>query len=115
MHLKPSESAFAKRRILNYLIAFESILLIGLTGIAIQVRHVGEDILFTNDTKVFTLLVAFPIIWLCCLSLFGAWDITILDNHIDGYQRLMKSSFMTFLGFSSASYIFKIQISPDKS
>lgn len=35
----------------------------------------------------------------------------ILDNHIDGYRRLLRSSLMTFLTFSSASYLFKIQIS----
>ncbi|NBX69909.1 MAG: exopolysaccharide biosynthesis polyprenyl glycosylphosphotransferase, partial [Proteobacteria bacterium] len=40
-----------------------------------------------------------------------AWDLSILDNHIDGYRRLLKASWITFLTFSSASYIFKIQIS----
>ena len=111
MQLKPSDSVLAKRSLLNYLITFESVLLILLTGIAVQVRHVGEDLAYKSDLKEYALLIAFPIIWLCCLSLFGAWDMTILDNHIDGYRRLLRSSFMTFLTFSSASYLFKIQIS----
>jgi exopolysaccharide biosynthesis polyprenyl glycosylphosphotransferase len=109
--LKPSESVFVKRRLLNYLITFESILLIALTALAVEVRHVGEDVALSSNFKEFVLLIAFPIIWLCCLSLFGAWDLTILENHIDGYRRLLRSSFMTFLAFSSASYLFKIQIS----
>lgn len=109
--LKPSSSVLAKRTLLNYLIAFESVLLILLTVIAVQVRHVGEDLAFKNDLKEYVLLTAFPIIWLTCLSLFGAWDLAILDNHIDGYRRLLRSSFLTFLTFSSASYLFKIQIS----
>lgn len=111
MILKPSESVFVKRRLLNYLITFESILLIVLTALAVEVRHVGEDVALSSNFKEFVLLIAFPIIWLCCLSLFGAWDLTILENHIDGYRRLLRSSFMTFLAFSSASYLFKIQIS----
>ena len=111
MLLRPSESTLVKRRILNYLIAFESILLIGLTGVAVEVRHIGEDVALSSNVKEFLLLIAFPIIWLCCLSLFGAWDLRILDNHIDGYRRLLRSSVMTFLTFSSASYLFKIQIS----
>lgn len=109
--LKPSQNALNKRKYLNFLIGFESVLLVLLTVLAVQVRHVGEDLAFKSDFKEFTLLVLFPIIWLCCLSLFGAWDMTIIDNHIDGYQRLLKSSLMTFLVFSSASYLFKIQIS----
>ena len=111
MMLKPSENVFVKRRLLNYLITFESILLIALTALAVEVRHVGEDVALSSNFKEFVLLIAFPIIWLCCLSLFGAWDLTILENHIDGYRRLLRSSFMTFLAFSSASYLFKIQIS----
>jgi exopolysaccharide biosynthesis polyprenyl glycosylphosphotransferase len=111
MSLKPSESVLVKRRFLNYLITFESILLVALTALAVEVRHVGEDVALSNNAKEFVLLIAFPIIWLCCLSLFGAWDVKILDNHIDGYRRLLRSSFMTFLTFSSASYLFKIQIS----
>jgi exopolysaccharide biosynthesis polyprenyl glycosylphosphotransferase len=111
MQLRPSESILVKRRLLNFLIAFESILLVGLTGVAVEVRHIGEDVALSSNLKEFLLLVAFPIIWLCCLSLFGAWDLRILDNHIDGYRRLLRSSFMTFLTFSSASYLFKIQIS----
>jgi exopolysaccharide biosynthesis polyprenyl glycosylphosphotransferase len=111
MQLRPSESILVKRRLLNYLIAFESILLIALTGVAVEVRHIGEVVALSNNVKEFLLLIAFPIIWLCCLSLFGAWDLKILDNHIDGYRRLLRSSFMTFLTFSSASYLFKIQIS----
>jgi len=111
LSLKPSESVLVKRRFLNYLITFESILLIVLTGLAVEVRHVGEDVALSNNAKEFLLLIAFPVIWLCCLSLFGAWDLKILDNHIDGYRRLLRSSFMTFLTFSSASYLFKIQIS----
>jgi len=111
MQLRPSESILVKRRLLNYLIAFESILLVALTGVAVEVRHIGEDVALSSNVKEFLLLIAFPIIWLCCLSLFGAWDLKILDNHIDGYRRLLRSSFMTFLAFSSASYLFKIQIS----
>jgi exopolysaccharide biosynthesis polyprenyl glycosylphosphotransferase len=111
MQLRPSESILVKRRLLNYLISFESILLVGLTGLAVEVRHIGEDVALSSNLKEFLLLVAFPVIWLCCLSLFGAWDLRILDNHIDGYRRLLRSSFMTFLTFSSASYLFKIQIS----
>jgi exopolysaccharide biosynthesis polyprenyl glycosylphosphotransferase len=111
MSLKPSESVLVKRRLLNYLITFESLLLVALTGLAVEVRHVGEDVALSSNLKEFLLLIAFPIIWLCCLSLFGAWDLRILDNHIDGYRRLLRSSFMTFLTFSSASYLFKIQIS----
>jgi exopolysaccharide biosynthesis polyprenyl glycosylphosphotransferase len=111
MLLRPSESILVKRRLLNYLIAFESILLIFLTALGVQVRDIGEDVAVGSNTKAFLLLIAFPIIWLCCLSLFGAWDLTILDNHIDGYRRLLRSSFMTFLTFTSASYLFKIQIS----
>jgi exopolysaccharide biosynthesis polyprenyl glycosylphosphotransferase len=109
--LKPSQTTLNKRRLLNFLIFFESILLVILTVVAVQVRHIGEDLSLTNDLKEYILLISFPIIWLCCLSLFGAWDMTIIDNHIDGYQRLLKSSLMTFLVFSSASYLFKIQIS----
>jgi exopolysaccharide biosynthesis polyprenyl glycosylphosphotransferase len=111
MQLRPSESILVKRRLLNYLIAFESILLICLTGVAVEVRHVGEVVDLSSNVREFILLLSFPIIWLCCLSLFGAWDLKILDNHIDGYRRLLRSSFMTFLTFSSASYLFKIQIS----
>ena len=109
--LKAETALPAKRRLLNFLIAFESILLIALTALAVQVRNIGEDVSPTVDLKVFLLLAAFPIIWLCCLALFGAWDVVIFDNHIDGYRRLLKSSLITFLIFSSASYIFKIQIS----
>jgi exopolysaccharide biosynthesis polyprenyl glycosylphosphotransferase len=111
MQLRPSESILVKRRLLNYLIAFESVLLVCLTGIAVEVRHIGEDVALSSNVKEFLLLIAFPVIWLCCLSLFGAWDLKILDNHIDGYRRLLRSSFMTFLTFSSASYLFKVQIS----
>jgi exopolysaccharide biosynthesis polyprenyl glycosylphosphotransferase len=111
LSLKPSESVLVKRQLLNYLIAFESLLLVALTALAVEVRHVGEDIALSSNLKEFVLLIAFPIIWLCCLSLFGAWDLRILENHIDGYRRLLRSSFLTFLTFSSASYIFKIQIS----
>jgi hypothetical protein len=111
VQLKPSDSILIKRRLLNYLILFESVLLVCLTGLAVEVRHIGEDVALSSNTKEFLLLLAFPIIWLCCLSLFGAWDLSILDNHIDGYRRLLRSSFLTFLTFSSASYLFKIQIS----
>ena len=109
--LKVSQPFAIKRRLLNYLIAFESTLIVLLTVLAIQVRQIGEQISPIVDLRVFILILAFPIMWLCCLSLFGAWDISILDNHIDGYRRLLKSSWITFLTFSSASYIFKIQIS----
>ena len=96
---------------LNFLISFESVLLVCLTILAVRLRHFGEGVVTKNDIKEFVLLGLFPVIWLCCLSLFGAWDLKILDNHIDGYRRLLRSSFMTFLAFSSASYLFKIQIS----
>ena len=109
--LKDSKPFVFKRRLLNYLIAFESTLIVLLTILAIQVRQIGEEISPIVDLRVFTLILAFPIMWLCSLSLFGAWDISILDNHIDGYRRLLKASWITFLTFSSASYIFKIQIS----
>jgi len=109
--LKVSQPFALKRRLLNYLIVFESALIILLTGLAIQVRQIGEQISPIVDLRVFILILAFPIMWLCCLSLFGAWDLSILDNHIDGYRRLLKASWITFLTFSSASYIFKIQIS----
>jgi len=109
--LNVSKPFAAKRGLLNILIAFESILLSALTALAAQVRNIGEDYLPSTDVKVYLLLIAFPIIWLCCLALFGAWDVVIFDNHIDGYRRLLKASFITFLVFSSASYIFKIQIS----
>ena len=111
MQLRPSESIFVKRRLLNYLILFEAVLLICLTAVAVEARHVGEVVVKGGNLKEIILLIAFPVIWLCCLSLFGAWDLKILDNHIDGYRRLLRSSFMTFLTFSSASYLFKIQIS----
>jgi exopolysaccharide biosynthesis polyprenyl glycosylphosphotransferase len=101
----------SKQKLLNYLIAFESILILLLTVVAIQVRQIGEDLSPNLNIKVFLLILAFPIMWLCVLSLFGAWDVTILDNHFDGYLRLLKASWITFLTFSSASYIFKIQIS----
>jgi hypothetical protein len=42
MMLKPSNNVLVKRRLLNYLIAFESVLLILLTGVAVEVRHVGH-------------------------------------------------------------------------
>ena len=108
---KPSVAMLAKRKVINYLIAFESILLILLTGLAIRVRDIGIVAEGRYDFKANLLLIAFPIIWLTCLSLFGAWDMSILDNHLNGYIRLLKSSFMTFLTFSSASYLFKISIS----
>lgn len=111
LDLKPAQTLPAKRKLLNLLIAFESILLTVLTALAVQVRNVGEDVSPSASLKVFLLLLAFPIIWLCCLATFGAWDIVILDDHIDGYRRLLKASLITFLTFSSASYIFKIQIS----
>jgi exopolysaccharide biosynthesis polyprenyl glycosylphosphotransferase len=111
MQIKPSKLVLAKRRLLNYLISFESVLLVLLTVVAVQVRNIGEELAFKNDVKTYALLISFPVIWLCSLSLFGAWDMKILDNHIDGYRRLLKSSFMTFLAFSSASYLFNIQIS----
>jgi len=109
--LKISQPFAIKRRLLKYLIGFESTLIVLLTGLAIQVRQIGEQISPIVDLRVFILILAFPIMWLCCLSLFGAWDLSILDNHIDGYRRLLKASLITFLTFSSASYIFKIQIS----
>jgi exopolysaccharide biosynthesis polyprenyl glycosylphosphotransferase len=108
---KSQRTSLVKRRILNYLIALESTLLIALTVVAVRLRDVGEVVTPYASGSVLILLIAFPIIWLTCLSLYGAWDVAILENHIDGYRRLLKSSLVTFLAFSSASYIFKIQIS----
>ena len=52
--LKPSQKALNKRKYLNFLISFESVLLVLLTVLAVQVRHVGEDLAFKSDTKEFT-------------------------------------------------------------
>jgi exopolysaccharide biosynthesis polyprenyl glycosylphosphotransferase len=111
MLIKPAKTVLAKRRLINYLIVFESTLLVILTGVAIRVRDFGIVSKGSYDLKSNLLLFAFPLIWLACLSLFGAWDLSILDNHFEGYIKLLKSSFMTFLAFSSASYLFKISIS----
>ena len=105
------EQYLLKRRVINYLILFESVLIVAITIFASKLRQIGEELSSTNDLKIIVLLVLFPIMWLCCLSLFGAWDVTILNNHIDGYRRLMKSSIMTFIVFAASSYIFRIQIS----
>ena len=102
---------FLKRRVINYLIIFESLLIVAITIFSSKLRHIGEELTAANDLKVIALLVLFPVMWLCCLSLFGAWDVTILNNHIDGYRRLMKSSIMTFIVFAASSYLFRIQIS----
>ena len=111
MQFKTSQLVQTKRRFLNTLIAFEATLILLLTVVAVQIRNAGELLSYRSGIKEYLLLIAFPIIWLVCLSLFGAWDLRILDNHIDGYRLLMGASTMTFLAFSSASYIFKIQIS----
>ena len=111
MQANSSRTAQAKRRYLNSLIAFESTLILLLTVLAVQLRNAGNLLSYKSGLKEYILLIAFPIIWLVCLSLFGAWDMRILDNHIDGYRLLMGASTMTFLAFCSASYIFKIQIS----
>jgi exopolysaccharide biosynthesis polyprenyl glycosylphosphotransferase len=100
-----------RRRYLNFLIAFEATLILLLTIVAVQLRNAGNLLNYKNGLKEYILLIAFPIIWLVCLSLFGSWDMRILDNHIDGYRLLMGASAMTFLAFCSASYLFKIQIS----
>jgi len=109
--LKSSQVVERKRRYLNYLIAFESILILILTVVAVELRNAGNLLNYKSGLKEYVLLTAFPIIWLVCLSLFGSWDMRILDNHIDGYRLLMGASGMTFLAFCSASYLFKIQIS----
>jgi len=96
---------------LNLLIGFEATLILSLTLLAVRIRNSGELLSYKAGLKEYVLLVAFPIIWLICLSLFGAWDLRILDNHIDGYRLLIGASFMTFLAFCSSSYIFKIQLS----
>ena len=111
MQVKSSQIAQAKRRYLNSLIAFESTLILLLTVLAVQLRNAGNLLSYKSGPKEYILLAAFPMIWLICLSLFGSWDMRILDNHIDGYRLLMGASTMTFLAFCSASYLFKIQIS----
>jgi len=111
VQLNTSQSATTKRRYLNFLIAFESTLILLLTVLAVQIRNAGELLSYRSGIKEYLLLISFPIIWLVCLALFGSWDLRILDNHIDGYRLLMGASFMTFLAFSSTSYLFKIQIS----
>ena len=111
MLLKSSSIAQKKRRYLNFLIAFEATLILFLTLLAVQLRNAGNLLNYKSGLKEYVLLTAFPIIWLVCLSLFGSWDMRILDNHIDGYRLLMGASAMTFLAFCSASYLFKIQIS----
>jgi exopolysaccharide biosynthesis polyprenyl glycosylphosphotransferase len=109
--LKSSQIVEKKRRYLNSLIAFEATLILLLTVVAVQLRNAGNLLSYKSGLKEYILLTAFPIIWLVCLSLFGSWDMRILDNHIDGYRLLMGASAMTFLAFCSASYLFKIQIS----
>ena len=111
MQVKSSQIERTKRRYLNSLIAFESALILLLTVLAVHIRNAGNLLSYKSGPKEYILLAAFPIIWLTCLSLFGAWDLRILDNHIDGYRLLMGASTMTFLSFCTASYIFKIQIS----
>ena len=111
MQVKSSQITQAKRRYLNSLIAFESTLILLLTVLAVKLRNAGNLLSYKSGPKEYLLLAAFPIIWLVCLSLFGSWDMRILDNHIDGYRLLMGASTMTFLAFCSASYLFKIQIS----
>jgi exopolysaccharide biosynthesis polyprenyl glycosylphosphotransferase len=111
MLLVPSDKVLTKRRLINYLVGFESVLLVLLTALAVNVRNMGIDLKASDSLAINLLLFSFPVMWLCCLSIFGAWNISILDNHFEGYRRLMKSSLMTFLTFSSASYLFKIQIS----
>lgn len=100
---------YFKRTQLNFLIAFESILLIILMVTAIKVRDVG--IVFQSDYKSQILLFAFPIIWLFALAVLGAWNNDIFLSRTIAYQRLINASVITFLMFSSASYIFKISIS----
>lgn len=111
MLLKSSQILEVKRRYLKFLITFEATLILALTVVAVQLRNAGNLLNYRSGLKEYLLLTAFPIIWLACLSLFGAWDMRILENHIDGYRLLMGASAMTFLAFCSASYIFKIQIS----
>ena len=101
--------AHFKRTQLNFLIAFESILLVILMVTAVKVRDVG--IVSQSDYKSQTLLFAFPVIWLIALAVLGAWDNDIFESRTLAYQRLINSSVITFLIFSSASYIFKISIS----
>lgn len=104
-----TSGAYFKRTQLNFLIAFESILLVILMVTAIKVRDVG--IVFQSDYKSQILLFAFPIIWLFALAVLGAWNNDIFLSRTIAYQRLINASVITFLMFSSASYIFKISIS----
>ena len=98
-----------KRTQLNFLIAFESILLVILMVTAIKVRDVG--LVSQSNYKSQILLFAFPVIWLFALAVLGAWNNDIFLSRTVAYQRLINSSVITFLIFSSASYIFKISIS----
>ena len=111
MSLQPSGRGDTrwKRTQLNFLIAYESILLVILMAIAIKVRNLGIGT--HSDYKTEILLFAFPIIWLFALAVLGAWDTDIFESRTVAYQRLINSSLITFLIFSSASYIFKISIS----
>lgn len=111
MQLVPSQVAQDERRYLNSLIAFECALILLLTALAVQLRNAGDLLSYRSGLKEYILLAAFPVIWLVCLSLFGAWDKRILENHIDGYRIVMGASTITFLAFCSTSYLFKIQIS----
>lgn len=100
-----------RKKMLNWLIGYEALLLVGLTALAAKIRNLGVSTAPGSGLRGTILLTAFPIIWLACLALFGAWDLEIFRNHALGYQRLMRSSFTTFLFFCSASYLFKIQLS----
>jgi exopolysaccharide biosynthesis polyprenyl glycosylphosphotransferase len=99
------------KRMLNWLVGYEVALLVALTYVAVEVRNLGVSTNTSSQLRGTILLFAFPIMWLACLALFGAWDLEIFKNHALGYQRLMSSSFGTFLFFCSASYLFKIQLS----
>jgi exopolysaccharide biosynthesis polyprenyl glycosylphosphotransferase len=111
MELKKNRLLTRKHHYLNLLIGFETFLILLLTLLAVRIRNVGQNLTYDTGLKESVLLFTFPIIWLACLSLFGAWDIRILENHIDGYRLLIGASFMTFLAFCSSSYLFKIQLS----
>jgi len=105
------QSRVRLKKLLNWLVFYEVILLVGLTYLAVRIRNLGLNINTTSGIMGTILLYTFPVIWMVCLSLFGAWSVEIFKDHVIGYQRLITSSFITFLFFCSASYLFKIQLS----
>jgi len=57
------------------------------------------------------LLISYPLTWIFLGSLFGAWDIEVIRNRSLAYQSLVKAGFVSFILFSSASFIFHVEIS----